>query len=96
MGLFSFFRKDNSRDIEAARRHFLATHGRITDGRIIDSHMTPDGKEIVFYVYTLGGVDFESSEILTDEQRSDPIKYAPGSKVGVRYDSKNHGNSMLQ
>ena len=96
MGIFSLLRKKNVRDPEAERREFLLTHGRITDGRIIDSEITPAGKEIVFYMYTLGGVDFESSEVLTDEQRRDPLKYAPGAKIGVRYDSKNHGNSMLQ
>ena len=96
MGLFNFFRRDNSRDLEAERRQFLSTQGRTTDGRIIDSDMTRDGREIVFYTYTLGGVDFESSEVLTEEQSREPLKYAPGSKIGVRYDSKNHGNSMLQ
>lgn len=96
MGILNLFRKKNVRDPEEERREFLLTHGRITDGRIIDSDTTRDGREIVFYVYTLGGVDFESSEVLTEEQSRDPLKYAPGSKIGVRYDSKNHGNSMLQ
>ena len=96
MGILKLFRRKNGRDPEEARREFLLTHGRITDGRIIDSEIMPDGRELVFYMYTLGGVDFESSEILTEEQRRDQLKYAPGSKIGVRYDSKNHGNSMLQ
>jgi len=96
MGLFNLLRRKKGRDLEAERRQFLATHGRITDGRIIDSDIAADGREIVFYTYTLGGVDFESSEVLSEEQSSDRLKYAPGSKIGVRYDSKNHGNSMLQ
>lgn len=96
MGLFNLLRKKKGRDLEAERRQFLSTHGRITDGRIIDSDSMQDGREIVFYTYTLGGVDFESSEVLTDEQSREPLKYAPGAKIGVRYDSKNHGNSMLQ
>jgi len=96
MGIFNLFRRKDGRDPEEVRREFLLTHGRITDGRIIDSEIIPDGREIVFYMYTLGGVDFESSEILTEEQQRDQLKYAPGSKIGVRYDSKNHGNSMLQ
>ena len=40
-------------------------HGRITDGRIIDTETNGRGDEIVFYLYTLNGVDFESSEILS-------------------------------
>ena len=96
MGIFKIFRGNGKRDLEAERRQFLSTNGRITDGRIIECDLAPDGREIVFYTYTLGGVDFESSEILTAAQSLDRLKYAPGSKIGVRYDSKNHGNSMLQ
>jgi hypothetical protein len=44
----------------------------------------------------LNGVDFESSEILTAEQRLSPAKYAPGAKVGVRYDPRNQGNSIIE
>lgn len=80
---------------DADRRSHLRAVGRITDGIIIDCDETPKG-EIVYYVYTLNGVDFESSELLSEEQRRDPLKYAPGAKVGVRYDPKNQGNSMLE
>ena len=34
-------------------------------------------------------------ELLTEEQMLEPLKYAPGAKVGIRYDQKQHGNSML-
>lgn len=79
-----------------ARRRFLLSNGRITDGVIIDCELNGNGEEIVFYTYTLNGVDFESSDILTDEQRMDRVKYAPGAKVGVRYDPKNQGNSIVE
>jgi hypothetical protein len=95
MGLFSIFQRKNKFD-PAARRAYLLKSGRITDGVIIDSETTNTGDEIVFYVYTLNGVDFESSELLTAEQRVDPVKYAPGAKVGVRYDPKNQGNSIIE
>ena len=95
MGLFKIFRRKEKIDYEGERRRLLMTHGRITDGRIIDCEQRPDGREVVFYVYCLNGVDFESSELLTDEQQRDRLKYAPGAKVGVRYDPKNQGNSML-
>lgn len=96
MGLFSIFKKKEKVDIFVERRRHLLAHGRITDGRIIDYETTPRGDEIVFYVYTLNGVDFESSEILSDEQKRTPVKYAPGAKVGIRYDPRNQGNSMLE
>lgn len=73
----------------------MQTQGRITDGTIIDGETSEAGEEIVYYFYSIQGVDFESSEILTEEQRENPLKYAPGAKVGVRFDPKNHGNSML-
>lgn len=79
-----------------ARRRFLLANGRITDGVILDSQLSSDGTEIVYYTYTLNGVDFESSEMLTDEQRQQPAKYAPGAKVGVRYDQRNQGNSIVE
>jgi hypothetical protein len=94
MGLLGFLR-GKKKDPLAERREELMRNGRITDGVIIDSETTPGGDEIVFYVYSLNGVDFESSELLTEEQRRDPLKFAPGAKVGVRYDPRNQGNSML-
>lgn len=96
MGLFGLFRKKKKfKDAAADRIRFLLEHGRITDGRIVDFEITPRGDEIVYYVYTLNGVDFESSEVLNEDQRKMPLQYAPGAKVGVRYDPRNQGNSML-
>lgn len=95
MGIFSRFKKKQAVDLEALRIEQLLENGRITEGIIIDSETSDRGEEIVFYVYSVQGVDFESSEILTEEKLLDPLKYAPGAKVGVRFDPKNHGNSML-
>ena len=95
MGILRLFKSKKKRDVFAERRAHLLVHGRITDGKIIDTETNGRGEEIVFYLYTLNGVDFESSELLDEEQRSDPLRYAPGAKVGVRYDPKNQGNSML-
>jgi hypothetical protein len=96
MGLFGIFKKKDPLEMERERQRFLRENGRITDGRIIDTETDGRGGEIVFFIYTLNGVDFESSERLTDEQRRDPLKYAPGAKVGVRYDPRNQGNSTLE
>ncbi len=79
-----------------ARRRFLLSNGRITDGVIIDSEINAAGEEVVFYSYTLNGVDFESSDILTADQRRQSVKYAPGAKVGIRYDQRNQGNSIVE
>jgi len=95
MAIFNLFKKKPVGDPHAERKRRLFELGRTTDGKIIDNDTTPTGDEIVYYVYTLNGVDFESSEMLSDEQKLDPLRYAPGAKVGVRYDPKNQGNSML-
>jgi len=94
MGFFEIFKKRKAADTEASRREYLNRAGRITDGTIIDSEETDSG-EVVFYVYSVHGADYESSEILCAEKLLSPLKYAPGAKVGVRYDPKHHGNSML-
>ena len=94
MGLLDLFKKKN-KFTEADRLEYLRQHGRITDGVIIDSEISDDGDEIVHYHYNIHGVDFESSEILSEEKLTDPVKYAPGANVGVRFDPKNHHNSML-
>lgn len=95
MGIFDRFRKKQNVDLEEQRREHLLRNGRITDGTIIDSETSDAGEEIVYYFYSVHGVDFESSEILTAEQLREPLKYAPGAKVGVRFDPRQHGNSML-
>ncbi len=95
MGIIDIFRQKKQIDLEAQRRENLLRSGRITDGTIIDSETTEAGDEVVYYFYSIHGVDFESSEILSEEQLRDPLKYAPGAKVGVRYDQKQHTNSIL-
>lgn len=79
-----------------ARRRWLLANGRITEGEIIDCETSSSGEEIVFYRYTLNGVDFESSDVLTAEQANSPIKYAPGAKVSVRYEPRSQGNSVIE
>ena len=79
-----------------ARRRALLANGRITDGVILDVGVNDAGEETVLFSYTLNGVDFEASEILTPEQRLDPARYAPGARIGVRYDTRNQGNSIVE
>ena len=95
MGFFDLFKR-KKRLTAAERRAFLLLHGRITDGVIIDQQINADGGEVVIFLYTLNGVDFESAELLDEEQKRDRLKYAPGAKIGVRYDPKNQGNSTLE
>lgn len=95
MGIFDLFRKKDEASLEEQMRERLLQKGRITDGVVIDNEFSEDGRIIVFYTYSVQGADFESSEILSDEQSRDSIKYAPGASVGVRYDPNHHGRSIL-
>lgn len=94
MGLFDIFKKKQTVDMEAQRREYLAKNGRITDGTIIENE-NEEVSSVVSYVYSVHGANYESSEILNEEKLADPLKYAPGAKVGVKYDPKHHGNSIL-
>ena len=60
-----------------ARRRFLLENGRITDGTIIDTKVDGDGQELVVFVYTLNGVDFESADAL--------IALMPGEHQRLRF-----------
>lgn len=95
MGFFDIFKSKKKVESAAERREFLLAKGRITDGAITDSETLDTGEEVVFYYYSVHGADYESSEILTAEQRANPLKYAPGAKVGIRFDPKNHANSIV-
>ncbi len=95
MSIFSFLKRGRKTETVDERRERLLAHGRITDGVIIDSEVNESGEEIVQYSYNIHGVDFESSEVLTDEQKKDRIKYAPGASVAIRFDPHNHGNSVV-
>ena len=95
MGIIDKILRRKAVDLDARRRLLLA-NGRITDGVILDTEINDAGEEIAIYSYTLNGVDFESSDVLTQAQRLDRAKYAPGAKVGIRYDQRNQGNSILE
>ena len=95
MGLFNFIRRKKPNDTPEARRALLLQYGRVNDAVILETEVNENGEEVARFVYTVHGVDFESSEILTEEQRIDRAKYAPGAEIAVRFDSRNHGNSII-
>ena len=74
MGLFDIFKSKKKVNTEAEWREVLRAKGRITDGIIIDSEVSENGEETVSYQYTIQGVDFESSEVLTEKQRENLVR----------------------
>lgn len=95
MGIFDRFKKKGEIDLNKQRIEFLREKGRITDGTITETETLENGEIVAHYFYFVQGVEFVSSEILSDEKLAEGAKYAEGASVGVRFDSRNHGNSIL-
>ena len=94
MGLLDRFRRKSDEDPELARRRHLLANGRLTDGTVLENP-TDGGREMVRFEYSVQGVEFECCEYLTSEQMGRPQDYSPGATVGVRYDPRNHSNSVV-
>ena len=95
MSLWDLFRGRKGDD-EAVRRDRLLRSGRIADARICDIKTDTTGTVThVFYIYNVGGTDYESSHALSDEQRDRPHDYMPGLPVIVRFDPRQPGNSIV-
>ena len=81
---------------EASRIERLSKTGRMADGRIIDAVSENDGRITqVTYTYMLAGVQYESSQALSDRQQARSIDYAPGKQIVVRYDPRQPANSIV-
>ena len=95
MPLSNLFRRKKP-DPEVERRARLLQTGRITEGIIIDTGNDDSGaiRQIYFH-YEVSGVEYESSQLLDDEQRQREASYAPGARVTIRYEPQRPGNSVV-
>ena len=94
MSFLDRFRKKT--EDEASRIARLSKTGRMADGRIIDAVSDNEGHIIqVTYSYTLAGVQYESSQELSDLQRQRAGDYAPGKQIVIRYDPRSPANSIV-
>ena len=85
MSFLDRFRKKT--EDEASRIARLSKTGRMADGRIIDAVSDNDGRITqVTYTYVLAGVQYESSQALSDLSNNASNDYAPGKQIVVRYD----------
>ncbi len=95
MSLLSRFRRKKTED-DAARMARLLRTGRIAEGTIFDINDDDQaGARQIFYSYSIGGIDYESSQLLSEEQRSQSSNYIPGTRVVIRYDPHQPGNSVV-
>ena len=94
MSFLDRFRKKS--EDEASRIARLSKTGRMADGRIIDAVSDNDGRITqVSYTYTLAGVQYESSQALSDLQQQHSSSYAPGEQIVIRYDPRQPANSIV-
>ncbi len=94
MSFLDRFRK--KKEDEAGRIARLSKTGRMADGRILDAVSETDGKITqVTYSYILAGVQYESSQALSQLQQQRPYDYAPGRHIIVRYDPRQPANSIV-
>jgi Protein of unknown function (DUF3592) len=94
MSFLDRFRKRT--EDEASRIARLSKTGRMVDGKIIDAVSDNDGRIIqVSYTYELQGVQYESSQELSDLQQQRFHEYAPGKQIVVRYDPRRPANSIV-
>ncbi len=85
---------------EALRRQRIGTHGRITDGTVLDvceyDYGTGQSVQMVLYAYQVAGVQYECAQEVTHLR---PLlhldSHCIGSATGVRYDPHHPGNSIV-
>lgn len=81
---------------ESSRIARLSKTGRMADGKIIDAVSDNDGRITeVTYTYILAGVQYESSQPLSELQQQRSHDYAPGKQIVVRYDPRQPANSIV-
>jgi hypothetical protein len=74
---------------------WLLRHGRITEGRVLDTSQNESGVVIV-YRYFISNVQYESAHQLTPQQLHRSAQYLPGAVVTVRFDPKHPTRSIVQ
>ena len=68
----------------------------MADGKIIDAVSDQSGRITeVIYTYMLAGVQYESSQALSELQQQRSSDYVPGKQIVVRYDPRSPANSIV-
>jgi hypothetical protein len=105
MGLWLVFRRrPTEEELERARRLFLARSGRLVDGMLLDicevEITAKDGsvrtRIMLLYSYRIGGVDYQSSQDITDMQGVvDPTQVRAGFPCSARFQPGGPQNSIV-
>ncbi|OLE54949.1 MAG: hypothetical protein AUG51_04720 [Acidobacteria bacterium 13_1_20CM_3_53_8] len=95
MSFLDRFRRPKE-DPEVARRNRLLREGRITEGCVMEVTQDNQGNVTqILYSYEINSVEYESVEILNNDQRSRTSAYVPGATILIRYDPRQPGNSIV-
>ena len=69
--------------------------GRIGEANVLAIDTDGEGNQMLSYSYTIAGVDYETMQLLDDEQLRRKDYYLPGSRVDLRYDPRRPANSVV-
>jgi hypothetical protein len=94
MSLLARFRRKKE-DPEAARRRLLLQAGRLGEATVLETNADDDGNVMLSYSYSIGGVDYQTSQRLDEEQLLRKYDYLPGARVALRYDPRRPANSFV-
>ena len=106
-GLWLLFRKGPTPEQrERARRQFLSHSGRVVDGMLLDIYEIESAAKskntpartltMLLFSYRIGGVDYESSQDVTDMLRVvDAAQVRAGFPCSARYQPGNPQNSIV-
>ncbi len=97
--LFRGRKKKSDWERERERRLALNAVGRMTDGALLEavnSRGDPKNALLVFYQYSVSGVEYSAAQDLSDLRYSvRPGLYLPGETVTIKYDQQNPSNSIV-
>ena len=94
MSLLARFRRKKE-DPEVARRRVLLEAGRLGEATVLETNLDADGNTMLTYTYSIGGVDYQTSQRLDEHQVLRKYDYLPGARVALRYDPHRPANSFV-
>ena len=94
MSFLARFRRKKE-DPELARRRVLLESGRLGEAIALETNVDADGNTMLTYSYSIGGVDYQTSQRLDEQQLQRKYDYLPGARVALRYDPRRPVNSFV-
>jgi hypothetical protein len=99
-------KRPTAEELERARRQFLSHSGRLVDGMLLDicqvespaksKNEQPRTLTMLLYSYRIGGVDYESSQDITEMRGVvDAAQVRAGFPCSARYQPGNPQNSIV-